>query len=49
MEDDEDGIELCIFLHGSKINDLNLQILVFNCCGQVRGVDSIITRVLSNY
>ena len=42
MDNDEDSIELCTFLFGSKMNDITLQLFGFNCSGRVRGIDSII-------
>lgn len=42
MEDEEDSIELCTFLFGSKMNDITLQLFGLNCSGRVRGFDSII-------
>lgn len=47
--EDEDSIELCIFLFGTKMNDITLQIFGFNCSGRVRGFDSIIVVYPDKY
>lgn len=42
MEDDENSMELCIFLFSRKMIDITFQTFGFTCSGQLRGVNSII-------